>query len=155
MFFTRTQRYQASIPKEDLKNRLIGNHVKIHDMDFEVYEKDQSLRIIPHAEQAEGIKTLPITRVEMKEEGNKMNVVITSKMRRLDSGGPMLLMFFCVFLILASVILMAVDGEPKLTFSLLGAGTGILIVFFVRLQIGYFDYIRKIRDYVKSQMDFA
>ena len=124
-------------------------------MDFEVYEKDQSLRIIPHAEQAEGIKTLPITRVEMKEEGNKMNVVIISKMRRLDSGGPMLLMFFCTFLIIASLILMAVDGEPKLTFSLLGAGTGILVLFFVRMQMGYFDYIRKIRDYVKSQMDFA
>ena len=155
MFFTRTQRYLASTPKEDLINRLIGNHVKIHDMDFEVYEKDHSLRIIPHAEQSEGIKTLPITRVEMNEEGNKMNIVVTSKMRKLDSGGPILIMFFCIFLILASFILMAVDGEPKMTYSLLGIGSGIFIVFFIRMQMGYFDYVRKIRSYVKSQMDFA
>ena len=155
MFFTRTQKYQASIPKEDLIHRLIGHHVKIHDMDFEVYEKNHSLRIIPHAEQTESIKTLPITRVEMNEEGNKMNVVVTSKMRKLDSGGPILIMFFCIFLILASVILMAVDGEPKMTYSLLGIGTTILIIFFIRMQMGYFDYVRKIRNYVKSQIDFA
>ena len=155
MFFTRTQKYQASIPREDLKTRLVGNHVKIHDMDFEVYEKNQSLRIVPHAEQAEGIKTLPITRVEMNQEGNKMNVVITSKMRKLDSGGPVLLMFFSIFMILAAVILMAVDGEPVMTYSLLGIGSSILVIFFVRMQMGYFDYIRKIRHYVKSQMDFA
>ncbi len=155
MFFTKTKRYEGSIPKQDLKTRLIGNHVKIHDMDFEVYEKENSLRIIPHAEQTESIKTLPITRVEINEEGNKMNVVVTSKMRKLDSGGPILIMFFCIFLILASVILMAVDGEPKLIYSLLGAGSGIFIIFFVRMQMGYFDYVRKIRSYVKSQMEFA
>jgi hypothetical protein len=76
-------------------------------------------------------------------------------MRKLDSGGPILIMFFCLFLILASVILKAVDGEPKMTYSLFGIGSGIFIVFFVRMQMGYFDYIRKIRHYVKSQMDFA
>lgn len=155
MFFTKIQRYQASIPMEDLKNRLIGNHVKIHNMDFEVYEKDQSLRIIPHAEQTESIITLPITRVEINEEGNKRNVVVTSKMRKVDSGGPILIMFFCIFLILASVILMAVDGEPKMTYSLLGIGSTILVIFFVRMQMGYFDYVRKIRTYVKNQIDFA
>ena len=155
MFFTNTQRYQASIQKEDLKNRLVGNHVKIHNMDFEVYEKDQSLRIIPHAEQTESIITLPITRVEMKEEGNRMNVVVTSKMRKVDSGGPILVMFFCIFMILASVILIAVDGEPKMTYTLLGIGSTILAIFFVRMQMGYFDYVRKIRTYVKSQIEFA
>ena len=155
MFFTKTQRYQSSILKQDLKNRLIGNHVKIHNMDFEVYEKDQSLRIIPHAEQNESIITLPITRVEMSEEGDKMNVVVTSKMRKVDSGGPILIMFFCIFLILASVILMAVDGEPKMTYSLLGIGSAIFVAFFVRMQMGYFDYVRKIRTYIKSQIEFA
>jgi len=155
MFFTKTQKYQSSILKQDLKNRLIGHHVKIHNMDFEVYEKDQSLRIIPHAEQNESIITLPITRVEMNEEGDKMNVVVTSKMRKVDSGGPILIMFFCIFLILASVILMAVDGEPKMTYSLLGIGSTIFVIFFVRMQMGYFDYVRKIRTYIKSQIEFA
>ena len=44
--FTRTLKFQAAIPKEELKHKLVGNHVKIHNMDFEVYEKDQSLRIV-------------------------------------------------------------------------------------------------------------
>jgi len=153
--FTRTQKYQSSTPREDLKNRLVGHHVKIHNMDFEVFEKEQSLRIIPHAEQEEGIKTLPITKVEMKQEGNKMKVVVTSKMRKLDAGGPLLIVIFCSFLILAAIILLLVGGEPKIIYSLLGIGTGILIVFFVRMQMGYFDYIRKIRSYVESQMDIA
>ena len=91
----------------------------------------------------------------MKEEGDKMNVVVTSKMRKLDSGGPILVMFFCIFLILASIILKGVDGEPVLTYSLFGIGATILVVFFVRMQMGYFDYVRKIRSYVKSQVDFA
>src|SRR5580693_621296 len=105
MFFTRTQRYNFSIPKEDLKNRLIGKHVKIHDLDFEVMEKDQSLSIIPHAEQVTAIKTLPITHVDLKEEGGKTRVVITSKMRKLDIGGPMLVVIFCGFMFGASVAL--------------------------------------------------
>jgi hypothetical protein len=153
--FKRTLKFQAAIPKEDLKHKLVGNHVRIHDMDFEVYEKNESLRIVPHAEEAESIKTLPITRVDIKEEGDKMNVVVTSKMRKLDSGGPILVMFFCVFLILASIILKGVDGEPILTYSLFGVGASILVIFFVRMQIGYFDYVRKIRSYVRSQVDFA
>ena len=155
MRFTRTQKYESSTAREDLKNRLIGHHVKIHNMDFEVIEKEQSLRIIPHAEQEEGIKTLPITKVEMKQDGNKMNVVVTSKMRKLDVGGPMLIVMFSTFLIAASVIMMLVGGEVKISATLLALGIGILTVFFVRMQMGYYDYIRKIRSYIESQMDFA
>jgi hypothetical protein len=124
-------------------------------MDFEVVEKEQSLRIIPHAEQEEGIKTLPITKVEMKEDGTKMDVVVTSKMRKLDLGGPLLIIIFSSFLIAASLIMMLVGGEVKITFTLLGLGAGILVLFFVRMQMGYYDYIRKIRNYIESQMDFA
>ena len=153
--FTRTQKYQSSTPKEDLKNRLVGHHVKIHNMDFEVYEKEQTLRIIPHAEQEEGIKTLPITKVEMSQEGNKMKVTVTSKMRKLDAGGPLLIVTFCTFMIIAAAIMMLVGGEPVIAYALLGIGSGILLLFFVRMQMGYFDYIRKIRTYIESQMDMA
>ena len=155
MLFTKTQKYRSTTPKEALKTRLIGHHVKIHNMDFEVVEKEQSLRIIPHAEQEEGIKTLPITKVEMKEDGNKMNVVVTSKMRKLDLGGPLLIIIFSSFLIAASVILLLVGGEAIISYALLGLGVGILGLFFVRMQMGYYDYIRKIRNYIESQMDFA
>jgi hypothetical protein len=63
MLFTRTLRYHSSLPKEDFMSRLTGKHVKIHNMDFEVLEKENCFTIIPHAEQVEAIKSLPITNV--------------------------------------------------------------------------------------------
>ena len=155
MFFTRTQRFLSSVPKEDFKSRLIGNHVKIHDLDFEVTEKDQLLRIIPHAEQVNAIKTLPITHVDVKEAGNKTNIVVTCKMRRFDAGGPMLVVLFCTFLFLASIVLLYVGGEPSITYTLLSISVLIFTVFWVRLEMGYFDYVRKIRAHVKSKLELS
>jgi hypothetical protein len=154
MFFTKTHKYHFSIPKEDLKNRLLGNHVKIHNLDFEVFEKEDSLHIIPPAEQVEAIKTLPITNVNMKEEGNsKTRVVITSKMREFDAGGPMLIVIFCTFMFAASMVLLYVGGDPLVTYFLLGISVFIFTIFYIRLQLGYFDYVRKVRDYVKSKAE--
>src|ERR1043165_4226926 len=121
MFFTGTQRYQSRISKEDFKKRLNGNHVKIHDVDFEVMEKGSYLSIIPHAEQMNSIKTLPITHVDLKEEGNSTKVVVTTKMRKIDAGGPMLIMLFCAFLFIASFTLMYAAKEPMITYTLFGA----------------------------------
>ena len=155
MFFTRTKRYQSCIPTEAAKSRLIGNHVKIHDLDFEVLEKDHSLSIIPHAEQVNAIRTLPITHVDLREDGNKTKVVITSKMRKIDSGGPQLIVIFSSFLIVAAIILLFVGGERQITYTLLGIGTLIFTIFFIRMQMGYFDYVRKIRNYIKNSLEFA
>ena len=155
MFFTRTQRFRSSLPKEDFKNRLIGNHVKIHDLDFEVTEKDHLLRIIPHAEQVNAIKTLPITHVDVKQAGDKTNVVVTSKMRRFDLGGPLLVVLFCTFMFLASVVLLYVGGEPSITYTLLSISILIFSIFWVRLEMGYFDYVRKIRAHVKSKLELS
>src|SRR3954465_4576136 len=151
MFFTRTHKYSFSISKEDLKNRLIGKHVRIHDLDFEVMEKGSGLTIIPHAEQVNAIKTLPITTVDMKEEGNQTKVTITSKMRKIDSGGPQLIVIFCAFLFIASFILLYVGGEKPITYTMLGIALFILTIFSLRMQTGYFDYVRKVRAYVKNR----
>lgn len=153
MLFTRTTRYNCSIPTEDYKNRLVGKHVRIHNLDFEVYEKDKSLRIIPHAEQETAIKTLPITHVDFKEEGSHTKVVVTTRMRKLDSGGPMLVLIFCAFLILSSVVLLYVGHERLITYTMLGIGSAIFSIFIVRMQLGYFDYVRKIRAYVRSRQE--
>jgi len=150
MFFTRTQRYLSQLPKEDFKSRLIGNHLKIHNLDFEVYDRGQKLKIVPHAEEEHDIKTLPITDVVLREEGNATEVVITSKIRKLDLGGPQLIMLFCGFLIVASLILLMVGRERQEIYALLGICTLIFTIFWVRMEIGYFDYVRKIRDYVKN-----
>lgn len=153
MLFTRTQRFHSSLPKEVFVNRLIGNHVKIHDMDFEIFERGNSLRVIPHAENIDSIKTLPITHIALENKGQETDVVITSHMRALDSGGPQVIMAFCLFLMMASVILLFVDGQPQITYTLMGIGLLIFSVFCVRLQMGYFDYVRKISDYIKSRIE--
>jgi hypothetical protein len=152
MFFTRTHQYNCPISQDDFKNRLIGKHVKIHNLDFEVFEKDQMLSIIPHAEQLDAITTLPITRVMFKPDGDKTNVVITSKMRKIDVGGPQIIMIICGLLLTAAAILYGAGiAEPVFSYGLLAAAILIFGIFWMRLERGYFDYIRKIRDYVKNK----
>lgn len=153
MLFTTIHTYYFAMRKEELKSRLVGRHVSIHNLDFEVLEKDNKLSIIPHAEQVEGIKTLPITSVVFKEENNQTKVVVTSKMRNLDSGGPLLLISFCAFIFIASFFMYTVNREQNLAFLLMGISVSILTLLGVRLQTGYFDYVRKVREYIRSKAD--
>ncbi|MCD6012450.1 MAG: hypothetical protein K0Q79_2312 [Flavipsychrobacter sp.] len=150
MFFTRTHTYHFPVPKDDLKNRLIGRHVKIHDLDFEIMDRDEKLTIIPHAEQISDIKTLPITSVEMNEAGGKTKVKVTSRMRALDSGGPILIVIFCAFMLVASMVMYFI-GEPLVCYTLLGISAGIFTIFWIRLETGYFDYVRKVHAFVKEK----
>ncbi|RYE21431.1 MAG: hypothetical protein EOP51_15655 [Sphingobacteriales bacterium] len=154
MIFSRTYRYQSAMQIDDIKDRLVGKHVKVHDMDFEVSEKDYVLRIIPHAEQETTIKTLPITHVELKGKGNQTQLIISSKMRKIDSGGPMLIVIFCAFM-LAGALLLFVFGEEEymsFTYTFAGISLAIFLVFWMRMESGYFDYVRKIRDYIKKNV---
>lgn len=153
MIFSRTYRYNSSMPAEAIKGRLIGKHVKVHNMDFEVSEKDRVLRIIPHAEQETNIKTLPITHVELKGKGDKTQVVINSKMRKIDSGGPMLIVIFCTFMLIAAIGFYIFGQQEYLnfTYTLAGISLAIFVIFWMRMEAGYFDYVRKLRDYIKKE----
>lgn len=151
MFFTRSFSFQSTLSREDLKRRLIGKHVKIHNLDFEVMEDEGMLSIIPHAEQIESIKTLPITFVHFNENDGKTKVMVRSEMRKLDMGGPMLIMIACAILFIVSGVLHYVAQEPALTYTLGGVGLFILLAFMVRMQTGYFDYVRKVRNYIKTR----
>lgn len=153
MIFSRTYKYKSSLQMEDIKGRLVGKHVKVHDMDFEVSEKDRILRIIPHAEQESNIKTLPITHVEFQGNGNDTQLKISAKMRKIDSGGPMLILIFCGFLIAASIITFFFGDKEYLSYTYTFGGIGLLVflVFWMRMETGYFDYVRKIRDFIKKQ----
>lgn len=151
MLFSRTYRYSSSMAAEDIKRRLLGKHVKVHNMDFEVSEKDRILRIIPHAEQEHSIKTLPITHIAIEGKGSQTQVVISSKMRRIDSGGPMLIVIFCSFMLVAGLMFFMFGSQEYLSFTLIGISVLIFLVFWFRMERGYFDYVRKIRDYIKTQ----
>ena len=112
------------------------------------------LKIIPHAEQDTGIKTLPITHVEFKGKGGKTQVVVSTKMRKIDSGGPMLIMAFVCIMVAAALALLVIDKQGKFNtyiITLGGIGLAIFAVFWTRMERGYFDYVRKIRDFVKKQ----
>lgn len=153
MFFSRTYKYQSSMGVEDIKSKLLGKHVRVHNLDFEVYEKDHMIKIIPHAEQVEKLKTLPITHVEFNGNGKSTQVVVSSKMRKIDKGGPMLVVVFCLFMLIAAILFMILGKKEYevFTFWLLGISVGIFAVFWIRMESGYFDYVRKIRDYIKKQ----
>jgi hypothetical protein len=153
MLFSRTYRYQSAMPVDDIKNRLLGKHVKIHNLDFEIYEKDRMLRIIPHAEQVTDIKTLPITHIEFSDKGDKTQVVISSKIRKIDQGGPTILMIFVCCMLIGAILffLLGKDEGLPLCYTLLGIALIIFSIFWVRMQSGYFDYVRKIRNYVKQE----
>ncbi|MBC7553288.1 MAG: hypothetical protein H7257_04860 [Taibaiella sp.] len=148
--YTRTYSIMSSFSKEDLKHRLAGAHVNIHDLDFEVMEKDGSLRIIPHAEQIDAIKSLPITFVEFDEKGDKTNVKMTSRMRKLDVGAPMLVIILCVLMLLASAGLF-IAHERFFGWVLLAGTVATFIAHRVNLKKNYFDCVKKVQDYVQSK----
>lgn len=154
MLFKRSYHYQTTTSIEDIKKSLIGSHVKIHNMDFEVSEKGEVLRIIPHAEQETAIKTLPITHVDMNASGNKTEVKLSFKMRKIDGGGPMLIVIFCLFMLGAAGFFLYIGQEGEhntVAYTLIGISVVIFGLFWIRMQSGYFDYVRKIKEYVKSK----
>ena len=153
MFFTRTNTFNSPVSKKELQKRLLGAHVRIHNLDFEILEQDNALLIIPYSEQEESIKTLPITDVDIKEEGGQSKVTLTSKMRPADSGGPNLILIFCFFLFIAAFVLHMVDKQGDWTVSYICLGIDFLIftTFIFRLRTGYFDYVHKVQSYVKGK----
>ena len=153
MLFSRHFRYHTSMPAEEIKKRLIGTHVKVHKLDFEIYEKEHMIKIIPHAEQETNMKTLPITHVEFSGKGDRTQVHISSKMRKIDKGGPLILLTFCFFMLAAALVMLVSlrgEGFEVYAFPMLGVSILVFVIFWARLESGYFDYIRKIRDYVKK-----
>lgn len=153
MFFTRTYRFQSANTEADIKKKLLGNHVKVHDMDFEVSEQGRLLRIIPHAEEDNNLRTLPITHVQLQGKGGHTQIVLTSKMRKIDSGGPLLIVIFCMFMLIAALLFLSFGGASyaQVAYILGGVSMLIFVIFWAKMEAGYFDYVRKIRDYVKKQ----
>jgi hypothetical protein len=107
---------------------------------------------VPHAEQVTEIKTLPITWIDFTNDNGKTKVTVKSSIRQIDAGGPMLVVIFCVFLLIAAIILsISSGGDPKITYTFLGLDALIYGIFWVRMKRGYLDYVHKIRDYVKER----
>ena len=148
--FTRSNSYLTSCSREELKNRLVGSHVKIHNLDFEVTEDNQSLTIVPHAEAIDEIKTLPITTVSFGQDGSATRIKLTSTMRKLDQGGPMLMLILVLLLFVTGSLLYFAFKDHLASFIVLGVAVAILATFWVRMEMGYFDYVRKVQRFISN-----
>lgn len=151
--FTKKYIYHSNLSREGLTSRLVGSHVNIHGLDFEVFSEEKMISIIPHAEQVQEIKTLPETFIEFYEDNGRTRVTIISRMRKLDQGGPMLLMILCFLLLVISVVVFfEFETTNHLASSILISTCALIFTLFVvRLRTGYYDYVNKIKDYIRSR----
>lgn len=154
MFFNRSYRFSSTQPADSLRQKLLGRRTTVHGLDFEIVDTDHGLRVVPHAEEVEAVKTLPVTRVQFKTRNNKTDVTLFAHMRRIDLGGPLLVAFFALFMILAGTIgyLRSQEEYSLYTLPLIGIGIVVLAVMWIRLETGYFVYVRKVRDFIKAQV---
>ncbi len=151
MLFTRTYNFSCPKPIDEVKSRLLGKHMSVHNLDFEVFERDGSLLIFPHAENEMNIKTLPITNINIQTKGTNSNVKLKFSMRKIDSGGPMLIVVFCSFLLIAGLLVFLFGADKVIAYVMFGISLFIFSIFWMRMQSGYFDYVRKIKSHIKNQ----
>lgn len=151
MLFARSYRLSTSNSVDAIKAALLGKMFKVHNLDFEVYESDNCIKIIPHAEKETDIKTLPITHVDLEGRGDTTNLKVSYKIRKIDQGGPYLLVTFCLFLLIGALIFFMYH-EQTYSFLMLAICLIVFGVFWVKMQSGYFDYSSKIKNYLKEKI---
>jgi hypothetical protein len=153
MIFKRTYKFTSSQPADEIRKKLIGKHTQVHKLDFEITDQDKFLRIIPHAEDIDSLKTLPITHVELSQAGSNTKVTVFGKIRKIDEGGPTIIVVFCVVMLLLGGAFYFFGGPSYVQTALILVGISVLLfaIFWAKMEAGYFDYIRKIRDFVKQQ----
>lgn len=154
MIFKRTYRIPSSKSVDQIKQSLLGGSVDVHHLNFEIVDKENMLKIIPHAENDEKLRILPITHLEFENRGNGTEIKMSSKPRRIDIGGPYLLLVFCIFCVVCGLWLFYAKRDTMMFASLGMVGVGLLvfIIFWIKMQSGYFDYIRKLKTFVKSRV---
>ena len=150
--FSRTHSFTTAHNAAALKSRLLGDHVMIHNVDFEIIEEeDETISIVAHAEQIEEVKTLPDTTVSFSDNGGKTKVSIHCTIREFDKGAPMIALIFNLLIYIAGAILITVFKFQLAAAIVLAVGLMFTITFVVKMQAGYFDYIRKIVEFVKAK----
>lgn len=155
MIFRRSYSFNANLSKSEIRKKLIGQHFQVHKLDFEVMDKGGVMKVIPHTELAEDkVYTLPITHILINETNGKTKVKVKCKPRRIDIGGPTIALFFILFTTAAGYILYRTEMAEYETASLamMGFGALMLIFFGIRMNQGYFDYIRKIKRWIKKNI---
>lgn len=153
MIFNKTFRFESQSNINDLKEKLVESLINVNNQSFFISPKDNMLRIIPDASKRKELTTLPVTHIKFKKrnDSNKTKVTLFSKPRKIDAGGPYLLVVFCVFLLIAAIVIYAVESNreniiPAL--GLVGLSLLIMLIFWYRMSRGYYRYVRGIREEV-------
>lgn len=152
MIFNRTLKVKTRMSAEAIREKLLGRKINIHSLDFEVFDRGDMLKIIPHAENATGLKTLPITHIIYGNNGAQ-DVILTikTKPRRIDAGGPYMVVIFGIFMIVVATGFYLFQPKNFLISAVIGgAALVFLTVFAIRMQTGYYDYVRKLQKFIKN-----
>jgi hypothetical protein len=152
MLFRRSFSVQSNKDADTLRKHFLGQHLIVHNLDFEISEKNGTIKVIPHAENSDQVYTLPITRLKFENRPGGCTVRGLSKPRRIDIGGPYLILIFVTFaLIAAAVLYIKADPEYiRTVYILTGGALLVFAILWFRMEQGYFDYIRKIKKWLKE-----
>ena len=90
----------------------------------------------------------------LNNDGGGTKIKIKSKPRRIDIGGPNIALIFILFITVTGIAIYITDMAKYLmaAYILMALGAFLLIIFFYRMNQGYYDYIRKIRAWIKSNI---
>jgi hypothetical protein len=154
MIFNRTYRLSSNKTTNDLKQHLNGQHIQIHGYDFETIQKENIIKIIPHAENTNKVTTLPISNLSFVQKSNKTFIKMETHPRRIDVGGPYILLLLTSAIFFVGFLMGLYGGTEQSNSSkmMMGIGLAIFILFWIKMEIGYFDYVRKLKKWVVEKL---
>ncbi len=155
MIFDRKYKVPLQVSEETFKERVLGQHFKIHNIDFEVYdhvEDDGVIKIFPHAEYINRTTTLPITHltIEPNKNDDGKHVEVFFHVRKIDKGLPLFFLILWSAALIIGLVGLQYENLVKTSYVFIGIGALGIILTFLRLNRGYYDYCRKIKSWVES-----
>ncbi|MBU3677747.1 MAG: hypothetical protein FGM54_11295 [Chitinophagaceae bacterium] len=150
MLFTRQYQFNCGKNPSSLRQCFLGKHVQIHQLDFEVFDEGDHLKVIPHTENSDQIYTLPITKLFISPNSEGTQVRMKFSPRQIDIGGPYLLLIFIGFAIISALLLLWFQTNIQTAYIIVAAAVLVFGMLWYRMEKGYFDYIRKIKNWVKT-----
>lgn len=154
MLFNSSSRISCKQNPEQVRAALVGKHLSIKELDFEFKESDGMLKVIPHTENDDKARIVPITHVEPSADGSGSRILVSSKPRKIDLGALYMVTGFIIVIAIIAVYLKVTYPEQTLKAPILVAAASLLlfIIFRIRLQSSYYGYIYSIRAFIKKEL---
>lgn len=156
MLFSRKYKVRSNSRLTDVKHRLLGKHTTVHSFDFEIYEDEDLLHIVPNREHRDDDGSiLPVMHLKLNEANQQTDIQVVAEMRAQDAGGPYLVLVFTLLLLLGSAAFYLIDAKEFEIFYLTTLGLGVLIfsIFWIKMEMGYFSHVRKLKQYLQAVLN--